>query len=153
MHLYSDNPWCACEHVTGTAMWFHHCVKKKILLYVAMSCVPQWTAQHAKCHGRERLFPNDSDVNTPCSSPLSYDFCNYRQMFQFSRFRLFENRHGNKEHRDERSREGGKKTLEEVASSEYNWVIFSDVFRVLSRHDSLKKDPLWLWDTIDLGYF
>lgn len=48
---------------------------------------------------------------------------------------------------------GGKKTLEEVASSEYNWVIFSDVFRVLSRHDSLKKDPLWLWDTIDLGYF
>lgn len=37
---------------------------------------------------------------------------------------------------------GGKKTLEEVASSEYNWVIFSDVFRVLSRHDSLKKDPL-----------
>lgn len=39
---------------------------------------------------------------------------------------------------------------EDAAPSEYGWVIFSDVFRVLSRHDSLKKDPLSLLDMIYL---
>lgn len=49
-----------------------------------------------------------------------------------------------------RGAERGEEEDEGVASSKNDGVIFSDVFRVLSRHDSLKENLLSLLDIIYL---